>query len=311
MTDTTAVPKRLSVTRTNLHEKRSDNASAATTTTTSTTSNSIQFLSKRDSRKEKNTVLTGSSILLHKKNSREKSASNPEELPEVWTGTSTTVAATDAAIQKVEDTSGYDIEEISKVNPAPEYTDGSFENLFDSSTSEPQGNTLIEKVNSPPDQDQAQDNSNKSPCYLPPITGSTQKLTSFGSSHSSKNSGIVIRYSYELVQDLTGVDWTINSKGDRDGSEYLVESILPEVEQEILGGVVVPTLFEECGVKRYRRGLRRKLLESGVIGVDTKPDDFPLPQTGAFGRIYISLCLDVLCSNSLFLLNSFLAFHDI
>ena len=300
---TTAVPKQdfMALTRTNLHEKHSD-ASAAATATTSTASNSIKhIMSLRDSRKEDN-LFVASTKTLHQKHSREKYASNPDELPEIWTGTTSTVvmsAANEAAIQEVDGGAGDVSDEISQVNPAPEYSGNtdSFGNTFDSSSPEQQGNTLmnasIEKVNTAPETS-LEDSSNTTPCYLPSIEGASQKLTSFGS-HSSKNSGIVLRYRYELVQDLTGVDWTINSKGERDGTDYLVESILPEVEQEILGDVIVPTLFDECKKRELR-----KLLNSGVIGVDMKPDDFPLPQTGAFDTI----------NNSLFLFQSLTKLSD-
>jgi hypothetical protein len=122
------------------------------------------------------------------------------------------------------------------------------------------------------------------PCNLPSIPGQIQHLTSFGS-HSSKNPGIVLRYQYELVQDLTGIDWTINEKGERDGTDALVENVLPMVEEGMLGEVLVPTLFDECDKKRGVRGLSSG---AGLVGIDGKPDDFPLPQTGEYYGLIFS-----------------------
>ena len=106
-----------------------------------------------------------------------------------------------------------------------------------------------------------------------------QQLTASLESLSSKNRGEVLRYRYELVQDLTGLemDWTINSRGEyiRDGTKYLVNSILPEVENKIMDEVMIPALFDSC-----RKRVLRKLASSGVVAIDMKPDDFPLPQQG-------------------------------
>jgi hypothetical protein len=265
------------LTRANLHEKHSE---SLTTTTSTTTSNSIQhMISLRDFHEEDN-LFVGSVVEIHQKHSREKYVTNPEELPEVWTETVSTshyAGATAAIVQEVGGTTA--VEEISRVNPAPEFSSGnsdSFGDTFDTTIDNEQQDNYtnyneIELVNASPE---TTDGSTSTPCHLPSIEGVPQKLTSFGS-HSSKNQGIVLRYRYELIQDLTGVDWTYNAAGQRDGTDYLMKSILPEVEQEVLGDVLVPTLFDECG----RRGLR-KLMSTGVIGIDMQPDDFPLPQTG-------------------------------
>ena len=265
-----------SLTRTNLHEKRSDQ-----TTTTSTSSNSIQhMISLRDIHQQEDNLFVGS-MELHQKHSREKYAANPDELPEVWAGTTSTDAAvsiaaegTGAAVEEIVAANESDgatggVEEVSRVNPAPTPANSdSFGDTFDATSQQQEytGNDEVQMVNAAPQQE-------TTPCHLPSIEGAIQKLTSFGS-HSSKNPGIVLRYQYELVQDLTGIDWTINAEGERDGTDYLVENVLPEVEQSIVGETLVPALFEEC----RKRGLRR-LMNSGVVGIDMKPDDFPLPQT--------------------------------
>lgn len=217
----------------------------------------------------------------HQKHSREKAAMNPEVLPGVWVGATSTEATTTAtastAPNNIQETATSGVEEVSRVNPAPTPSDSNlFGETFD--TTSEQSNigdtTSMEMTNAPQQQ--------VTPCRIPSIQGTMQKLTSFGS-HSTKNPGIVLRYRYELVQDLTGIDWTINSKGERDGTDYLVESVLPEVEQGIIGEVLVPTFFDEC----RKRGLRR-LATSSVVGVDMKPDDFPLPQTGKLSPFLLS-----------------------
>jgi hypothetical protein len=222
---------------------------------------------------------------LHQKHSREKYAANPDELPEVWAGTTSTDAAvsiaaegTGAAVEEIVAANESDgatggVEEVSRVNPAPTPANSdSFGDTLDATSQQQEytGNDEVQMVNAAPQQE-------TTPCHLPSIEGAIQKLTSFGS-HSSKNPGIVLRYQYELVQDLTGIDWTINAEGERDGTDYLVENVLPEVEQSIVGETLVPALFEEC----RKRGLRR-LMNSGVVGIDMKPDDFPLHQTGKSG----------------------------
>ena len=108
---------------------------------------------------------------------------------------------------------------------------------------------------------------------------------------SSKNPGIILRYQYELIQDLEGIDWTINAEGERDGTEYLTENVVPALEQGI-GDVLVRALFEECGggMRRLRWGEGRGL-KSTVVGLDGEPADFPLGQGGEFHVHVILLSL--------------------
>jgi hypothetical protein len=80
------------------------------------------------------------------------------------------------------------------------------------------------------------------------------------------------------------VDWTINSQGERDGTDYLVESVVPAIERGIVGALA-PALFEECGV---RRKLRRLYVGGNVVGVDMSPEDFPLPQIGMLCPLLLS-----------------------
>lgn len=285
----TAAPLFASLTRTNtLHEKHSESTSSTTSTTT-TSSNSIQhMISLRDIPQQQEDNPLAGSIELHQKHSREKYIANPKKPPTVWSSTTSTKAAVDttttsstttelfqqattAAVQQVATASNV-MEEVSRVNPAPtpyEYSDSSAQQ--GTTTSDPN----IQTVNLAPHDE-------TTPCHLPPIPGQIQRLTSFGS-HSSKNPGIVLRYRYELVQDLTGIDWTINEKGERDGTDDLVENVLPMVEEGMLGEVLVPTLFEECDKKT--RGIRG-LSGFALVGIDVKPDDFPLPQTGEYGHLF-------------------------
>lgn len=97
---------------------------------------------------------------------------------------------------------------------------------------------------------------------------------------SSKNPGIILRYQYELIQDLEGVDYTMDEMGRPDGSEYLTENIVPVLEQGI-GDLLVRALFEECGGGMRRLRLGRNL-KSTVVGLDGEPVDFPLGQGGEF-----------------------------
>lgn len=126
---------------------------------------------------------------------------------------------------------------------------------------------------------------------------------SFGT-QSSKNNGVVLRYQYELTQDLSDIDWNINSRGERDGSDYLKSDVLPVLEGAI-SDWLLPELFEECvredsegfvigeGGRRLSDvvgsnsaldeksgGLRQQRRLSSVIGLDAEPVDFALEQTG-------------------------------
>ena len=96
---------------------------------------------------------------------------------------------------------------------------------------------------------------------------------------SSKNPGVILRYQYELIQDLENIDYTVKSNGERDGTEYLNENIVPALEQGV-GDILVRDLFEECGggTRRWMRG--RRELKSTVVGLDGEPADFPLGQGG-------------------------------
>jgi hypothetical protein len=103
---------------------------------------------------------------------------------------------------------------------------------------------------------------------------------------ASKNPGIILRYQYELIQDLEGTDWTETVDGERDGTEYLMENIMPSLEQGV-GDVLVRALFEECGggMRRLSMGgstRGRRGLGSTVVGLDGEPPDFPLGQGGEF-----------------------------
>jgi len=125
---------------------------------------------------------------------------------------------------------------------------------------------------------------------------------SFGT-QSSKNNGVVLRYQYELTQDLSDIDWNINSRGERDGSDYLKSDVLPVLEGAI-SDWLLPELFEECvredsegfvigeGGRRLSDvvgsnsaldeksgGLRQQRRLSSVIGLDAEPVDFALEQT--------------------------------
>lgn len=274
--------------------------------TTSTPSNSDQH---------DNNIFDGSNTAqLHQKKSQEKYIANPDELPlveEVWTtGTSSTttandvVAATGASVPTVDNTTETiqqqqdnikeynddaitvdpNLEEISRVNEAP----------HDSNINDESSSTSIHNENV--SQQQQQQHNTTTTHTIPACESYHQKLTSFGS-HSSKNRGVVVRYRYEVVQDLTGMMnddlnndttqqyWTMNSRGERDNIDvYLVESILPDIERKIVDDVMVPLLFDECrnssSDSKKRVMIRRLSSSDDVIGMDMKPDDFPLPQSG-------------------------------
>lgn len=304
--DVSLTPEFDALTRTNLHDKNdivSQTTATITRTTTSTSSMSqIQhsIRTPRDYFLDDDPTYVGSlEILLHEKHSVENPVSNPKELPEVWVGTSST-SSTIAQIVTTQtpNTAGGSIEEpnteeVSRVNPAPEYSEvESFGDTFDSSSSS-SGSAQLQgggangevgvQASIPAAASVTTDSpiiaeSISAPCRISDSGNETTpiKMSSYGS-RSSKNPGIVIRYQYELVQDLTGIDWTINAQGERDGTEYLVEQVLPSLEEEMVGEVLVPALFDVCDVKRIR-GVR-DLMDGNVVGIDKKPDDFPLLQT--------------------------------
>eukprot|EP00804_Cyclotella_cryptica_P014286 CCRYP_018650-RA/>CCRYP_018650-RA protein AED:0.36 eAED:0.36 QI:381/1/1/1/1/1/2/212/618 len=178
-------------------------------------------------------------IELHIKHSRENPVSNPDELPEVW-----------LAPPAPGDTAS-DVEEVTYYG----------------------GDDAVELVQRAPNED---GNGDDDATPGNGVDGSSSTCRSiqgkYGERHKN-NPGIVLRYQYELIQDLTGVDWTINDRGERDGSEYLVENIIPNLEQGV-GDVLVRTFFDECGGGKRR--LRR--LNSMVVGLDGEPPDFPLEQ---------------------------------
>ena len=234
---------------------------------------------------------------------------NPEEEPEVWLAPPAPdnegeggddegdflTGPTSASVQTIATSTPDDTstEDVSRVNPAPGYNEvDSFGSTFDSSSEEQMSGGSSQGAAVSPALSTESDTSllTKSDTSLgddstPPCRSSDdpQSFSSYGS-RSSKNPGIVLRYQYELIQDLTGVDWTINSQGERDGTDYLVESVVPAIERGIVGALA-PALFEECGV---RRKLRRLYVGGNVVGVDMSPEDFPLPQIGMLCPLLLS-----------------------
>ena len=155
-------------------------------------------------------------------------------------------------------------EEISGVNDGLDFGDDT----------EASDETIHNKTS--PDQDLG---NYTSPCGL------YDTSTSFGS-YPSENQGVILRYRYEVVQDLSGLeyDWTFNSRGEfvRDGTKYLVKFVLPEIEHEILEEVI-PTLFDDCTKRKLRTSQHTTHSSNqtpSIVGINMKPDDFPLPQSG-------------------------------
>jgi len=117
----------------------------------------------------------------------------------------------------------------------------------------------------------------------------------FGNGRTVRNGGVVLRYQYELIQELLD---------SGDGTGYLVEDILPTLEGGI-SDALIPVFFEEClnnvvvaeggrflqggglEVEQQNNMLRHRRL-SKVIGIDAKPDDFPLGQQGKMCTLDIS-----------------------
>jgi len=133
------------------------------------------------------------------------------------------------------------------------------------------------------------------------ISNSCRSIQGKYGERASKNAGVIFRYQYELIQDLDNSEWVMNGE-EKDGSEYLVENVVPLLEQRI-GDILVRTLFEDCdGDSSRLRGLRR--LRSTVAGLDGDPCDFPLGQGGecAHESYDIHLLLqDVQCIDFYFL----------
>jgi hypothetical protein len=137
---------------------------------------------------------------------------------------------------------------------------------------------------------------------------------------SAKNGGVVLRYQYEVTQDLDGYGSIINERGERDGSDYLKSEVLPGLEGAI-GDWLLPVFFgDEClkiriesdgdeegvgdeegsgiaaveevvgGRRRLmdHESLRHRRLENKVVGLDVAPVDFPLAQGGEWWHL---LCI--------------------
>mmetsp|Transcript_8399 Transcript_8399/g.17565 ORF Transcript_8399/g.17565 Transcript_8399/m.17565 type:complete len:718 (+) Transcript_8399:208-2361(+) len=185
---------------------------------------------------------------VHQKHSNEKNAQNPEELPEGWTPPSPTAAPTPG---EEEDATGDGKEdEIMRVNQAPDY-DGD-------------------------DDDLARDGLRK--CE------SSEGV--FGDDRqSSKNGGGVLRYQYELVQDVSYLD----SDLERDIlplleaaiSDWLLPTFFPE-ECLPLGSGNVDSAVRARGLLRAKRskygGNSRGIQNVKVVGLSGAPPDFPLDQ---------------------------------
>lgn len=169
--------------------------------------------------------------------------------------------------------------EVWRAPPAPD--------TQDNSSGENGGDDEVELVQRAPDQETADsDAATASMCRT--IRGK------YGE-RDVKNPGVILRYQYELIQDTDDIV-TYDTNGFVDGTEYLVENIVPSLEQGV-GDVLVEALFEECGggmkKKKRGRGLRRgrkeeeyevewgrRELKSTVVGLDGEPEDFPLGQGG-------------------------------
>lgn len=137
------------------------------------------------------------------------------------------------------------------------------------------GDDTVELVQRAPNEDDAGDDDDATESGGGGSSSNCRSIQGkYGERHKN-NPGIVLRYQYELIQDLTGIDWTINDRGERDGSAYLVENIVPNLEQGV-GDVLVRTFFDECSGRKRR--LRR--LNTMVVGLDGEPPDFPLEQGG-------------------------------
>eukprot|EP00956_Cyclotella_meneghiniana_P015066 scaffold22815_cov61-Cyclotella_meneghiniana.AAC.10 len=177
-----------------------------------------------------------------------------------------------------------DLPEVWMAPPAPD-SDGGSDSNNDGDDDE------VELVQRAPDQDDdTTASSNTQACRS--IQGKYGERT-------LKNPGVILRYQYELIQDTNDIDYTYTSNNGeevRDGTEYLIENIVPSFEQGV-GDVLVNALFEECGggmrrKKKERRFLRlgtmkehgleswRELKSSTVVGLDGEPEDFPLGQGG-------------------------------
>lgn len=178
--------------------------------------------------------------------------------------------------------------------PAPDSENGDSGNNSDGDDDE------VELVQRAPDQDDDTATSSSSNAQ----TMACRSIQGKYGERTLKNPGVILRYQYELIQDTNDIDYTYLSSGNdgmevRDGTEYLIENIVPSFEQGV-GDVLVNALFEECGggmrrKKKERRLLRfgtkkennehglegwRELKSSTVVGLDGEPEDFPLGQGG-------------------------------
>mmetsp|Transcript_9307 Transcript_9307/g.19581 ORF Transcript_9307/g.19581 Transcript_9307/m.19581 type:complete len:795 (-) Transcript_9307:130-2514(-) len=128
----------------------------------------------------------------------------------------------------------------------------------------------VQRVNAAPDQEEDEsendDSEGKRECK-------SNNGGVFGDDRqSSKNGGVVLRYRYELVQDLSYLD------------SDLTEDILPLLE-EAVSDWLLPAFFpDECleidifGMRRLQYGNLRGLQSVNIVGLSGAPPDLPLDQ---------------------------------
>ncbi|KAL7462402.1 hypothetical protein ACHAXS_002779, partial [Conticribra weissflogii] len=177
---------------------------------------------------------------IHRKHSREKNAKNPDELPEGWSSPAPTKAPT-----------GTDEDEIQRVNAAPDQE---------------------EETNADADADADADESDNDDGQGKRECKSNNGGVFGDDRQSSKNGGVVLRYRYELVQDLTYLD------------SDLKDDILPMLE-EAVSDWLLPAFFpDECleidifGMRRLKYGNLRGLQSGNIVGLSGAPPDLPLDQ---------------------------------
>ena len=172
-------------------------------------------------------------------------------------------------IKKSKEKNGVNPEELPEVWKAPPPPEENNQDTANGNGDTNEDDDEVELVQRAPDSNPNDD-----------ISDSCRTIRGKYGERSSKNPGIILRYQYELIQDLSNIDYSMNSRGERDGTEYLVENVVPALEQGV-GDLLVRTLFEECGGRRIRRRMRGgRRLKSTVVGLDGEPDDFPLEQGG-------------------------------